>query len=71
MIKNLDSSSFSHVTRVFACKQIVISFGVLFVLSVLSFLSVVDICLLTVCEENSCHCDQSKLLPEQMFVRLS
>jgi len=32
IIKNFDPGSFSHVTRMFVCKQIVISFGVLFVL---------------------------------------
>jgi len=39
VIKNFNPSSFSHVTRVFVCKQTVISFGVLFVLkrSYLSF----------------------------------
>ena len=50
IIKNFNPSSFSHVTRVFVCKQIVISFGVLFVLKcsfIHSFLFVVDICLLT------------------------
>jgi len=34
--KNFDPSSCSHVTRVFICKQIVISFGVLFVLKCFS-----------------------------------
>ena len=32
IMKNFDPSSFSHVTRMFVCKQTVISFGVLFVL---------------------------------------
>jgi len=36
--KNFDSSSFSHVTQEFVCKQTVISFGVLLVLQCSSFL---------------------------------
>jgi len=48
---NFDPSSFSHVTRLFVCKQTVTSFGVLFVLKCSfchAFLFAVDVCSLTV-----------------------
>jgi len=41
IIKNYDSSSFSHVTHVFVCKQTVISCVVLFVLKCSFVLSVI------------------------------
>ena len=44
IIKNFDHSNCSHVTRVLACKQIVVSFGVLFVLKCSLFLSFILIC---------------------------
>jgi len=65
------------MTRVFVCKQVVILFGVLLVLTcfsvIFSYLLFVDIGALRVDKQNLCDCDQkcySKLLPEQMHVCL-